>query len=286
MEANVYQADGSEAGRSVSLDPAVFDITPSDHAIWLDVRAIQAAGRQGTHKAKERAETAGSTRKLYRQKGTGNARAGSAKSPIRKSGGTIFGPRPRDYTLHINRKTKRLARRSALTYKAREDALRVIEGLAFDVPSTRRIAGLLRTLELEHSKVLLLTSGPDEALYKSGRNIPKLVVRDASNVSTLDVLSAQAVILQDGALDVLSALLGKNGGVQEPARTDVEATRETDVAATREGAAAAEAAPEPAPITSEAAEATSEPSMETGAASEQAVQNEDAGAKGEEEKNA
>ena len=230
MEANVYQADGSEAGRSVSLDPAVFDVTPSDHAIWLDVRAIQAAARQGTHKAKERAETAGSTRKLYRQKGTGNARAGSAKSPIRKSGGTIFGPRPRDYTLRINRKTKRLARRSALTYKAREDALRVIEGLALDVPSTRRIAELLRALELEHHKVLLLTSGPDETLYKSGRNIPKLTVRDAADVSTLDVLSAQAVIMQDGALAVLSALLGKNGEAQAVAEADVTAEQEAAVA--------------------------------------------------------
>ena len=215
MEANVYQADGSKTDRSVSLDPDVFDVTPSDHAIWLDVRAIQAAARQGTHKAKERAETAGSTRKLYRQKGTGNARAGSAKSPIRKSGGTIFGPRPRNYTLRINRKTKQLARRSALTYKAHEEALHVVEGLALEAPSTRTIAQLLRAMELEHHKVLLLTSDLDEVLYRSGRNIPKLSVRNASAVSTLDVLSAQAVILQDGALDVLSNLLGKRGTGQQ-----------------------------------------------------------------------
>ena len=266
MEANVYQADGREAGRRVPLDPAIFDVTPSDHAIWLDVRAIQAAARQGTHKAKERAETAGSTRKLYRQKGTGNARAGSAKSPIRKSGGTTFGPRPRDYTLRINRKTKRLARRSALTYKAREDALRVIEGLALDVPSTRRIAELLRVLELEHSKVLLLTSGPDETLYKSGRNIPKLVVRDVANVSTLDVLDAQAVILQDGALAVLSALLGKNGEAQEAVEADVTAAQEAatsdEAAAVEPEAAPTSEPPEPAASTvaeTSAPEATAEP---------------------------
>ena len=215
MEANVYQADGSKTDRSVSLDPDVFDVTPSDHAIWLDVRAIQAAARQGTHKAKERGETAGSTRKLYRQKGTGNARAGSAKSPIRKSGGTTFGPRPRNYTMRVNRKTKQLARRSALTYKAQEEALHIIEGLALDAPSTRTIAQLLRAMELEHHKVLFLTSDLDETLYRSGRNIPKLSVRNASAVSTLDVLSAQAVILQDGALDVLSALLGKGGAEQQ-----------------------------------------------------------------------
>ena len=215
MEANVYQADGSKTDRSVSLDPDVFDVTPSDHAIWLDVRAIQAAARQGTHKAKERGETAGSTRKLYRQKGTGNARAGSAKSPIRRSGGTTFGPRPRNYTLRINRKTKQLARRSALTYKAHEDALHIVEGLALDAPSTRTIAQLLRALELEHHKVLLLTSDLDETLYRSGRNIPKLSVRNASAVSTLDVLEAQAVILQDGALGVLSSLLGKGGADQK-----------------------------------------------------------------------
>ena len=247
MEANVYQADGSNAGRSVSLDPAVFDIAPSDHAIWLDVRAIQAAARQGTHKAKERAETAGSTRKLYRQKGTGNARAGSAKSPIRKSGGTIFGPRPRDYTLRVNRKTKQLARRSALTYKAREEALRVVEGLALNVPSTRTIAQLLRTFELEHRKVLLLTSGPDETLYRSGRNIPKLVIRSAANVSTLDVLSAQAVIMQDGALGVLSALLGKGGTAEEPAAN---------------GTSKGEPLAEPEKVRAEAASQTSVPAEE------------------------
>lgn len=259
MEANVYQADGSETGRSVTLDPTVFDIEPSDHAIWLDVRAIQAAARQGTHKAKERAETAGSTRKLYRQKGTGNARAGSAKSPIRKSGGTTFGPRPRDYTLRINRKTKRLARRSALTYKAREEALRVVEGLALEVPSTRRIAELLRALELEHRKVLLLTSDLNETVYKSGRNIPKLTVRNAAAVSTLDVLEAQAVIVQDGALEALSVLLGRNGQAQQ--------STETDVAPAEETAAATEPVTEPEAST--AAEAT--PAAEMSAAPEAAA---------------
>lgn len=208
MELKVYGRDGEETGRTVTLDEAVFGIEPSDHAIWLDVRAIQAAGRQGTHKAKERNEVAGSTRKLYRQKGTGHARAGSAKSPIRRSGGTTFGPRPRNYRLKLNRKTKQTARRSALTYKAREDALRVVESFTLEAPRTKEVAALLQALELDGRKVLLLTGEAQENLYKSGRNIRKLTVREAASASTLDVLNAQVVLLQEEALDQLSSVLG------------------------------------------------------------------------------
>jgi len=209
MEAKVYKQDGKISKRKVSLDSTVFDVDPNDHVIWLDVRAIQAAARQGTHKAKERAEVAGSTRKLYRQKGTGNARAGSAKSPIRKSGGTIFGPRPRAYVVGVNRKTKQLARRSALSYKAREDKVFVIEAFSLDAPATRSVAALLSAMEVADKRVLLLTAEVDVNVYKSGRNLPRLTVRDAASASTLDVIGADVLVIQEQALDVLSKVLGR-----------------------------------------------------------------------------
>ena len=209
MKLQVYQQDGSEAGRSVNLDKSVFGVEPNDHTMWLDVRRIQAGGRQGTHKTKERSEVAGSTRKLYRQKGTGNARAGDIKSPLRRSGGTIFGPRPRNYGIKVNRKTTQVARRSAFTYKAKADAIRVIEDFNMEAPDTNGIISMLDALELGASKVLLLTSEHQENVYKSGRNIPRFKVMEATQVSTLDVLDAQTVVLQEGAVKSLNKLLGK-----------------------------------------------------------------------------
>lgn len=214
MEVKVYRQDGTETNRTALLDPSIFDIAPNDHTIWLDVRAIQANARQGTHKAKERGEVTGSTRKLYRQKGTGFARAGSAKSPIRRSGGTIFGPRPRNYTMKVNRKVKSLARRSVFTYKAREQAIYVVEGLDFDAPNARQLNGLIRTLGLADRKVLLLTEGSNSNVYLSGRNIPKLSVKEATSASTLDVIGAQVLLFQEGALDVLSSVLGQGVSVE------------------------------------------------------------------------
>ncbi len=208
MELKVYRQDGSETDTTVTLDPSVFDIAPNDHAIWLDVRRIQANARQGTHKAKDRGEVAGSTRKLFRQKGTGFARMGSAKSPVRKSGGTIFGPRPRTYGLKVNRKTQLLARRSALTYKAREAALRVVEDFTLEAPSTRTFKTFLNRLELDGRSILLLTGTGQNALYKSSRNVPRVTVREARNASTLDLLGAQVVVMTEGALAALSVQLG------------------------------------------------------------------------------
>lgn len=208
MEVKVYGRDGSDAGRTVTLDASVFGIEPNDHAIWLDVRRIQANARQGTHKSKERSETAGSTRKLYRQKGTGFARAGDAKSPIRRSGGTIFGPRPRSYGMKVNKKTQRLARRSALTYKAREEAIRVVESFTFDGPSTRALVDLLKQLELSDRKVLLLTDAYSPAVYQSSRNLPKVQVRKATEASTYDLLNAQVILMQEGAVEALTSQLG------------------------------------------------------------------------------
>jgi large subunit ribosomal protein L4 len=208
MELQVYTIDGSEAGRTVTLDESVFGIEPNDHVLWLEVRRIQANGRQGTHKTKERGEVAGSTRKLYRQKGTGNARAGSAKSPIRKTGGRTFGPRPRSYGLKLNKKTRQLARRSALTYKAQGEALRIIADSEFEQPSTRQLIGMVEKLDLAGQKVLFLTTDLNQALYRSSRNVAKLNVQQARNASAVDLLNAKVVIVQEGALDVLSETLG------------------------------------------------------------------------------
>ena len=226
MKLTVYTRDGAPAGREVELDEAIFGIEPNDHAIWLDVRQIQANARQGTHKTKERGEVSKSRRKLYRQKGTGYARAGDAKSPIRKGGGTIFGPKPHEYRLKVNKKTKRLARRSALTYKAREGALRIVEDFSLETPKTSEIANLLAGNELTGRKVLLLTPGRDEALYRSGRNIPKLSVQPAGETSTVDLLDAQTVLLMEGALDALTA--GLRGG--RPATEAEPVTAETATA--------------------------------------------------------
>jgi large subunit ribosomal protein L4 len=209
MNLPVYTREGSEAGRTVTLDESVFGIEPSDHAIWLDVRAAQAHARQGTHKTKERGEVRGSTRKLYRQKGTGNARVGDKKSPTRVGGGVAFGPRPHTYSVGVNRKTKQLARRSALTYNAQQDGLRVVEDFALDAPKTSEIASLLSSHDLAERKVLLLTGSHDDVLYRSGRNIPKLTVKLATGASTLDLMSAHVILLQESALDALSSALGK-----------------------------------------------------------------------------
>ncbi|BBM69030.1 50S ribosomal protein L4 [Rhodothermus marinus] len=207
MELQVYRLDGSESGRTVTLDPTVFEIEPNDHVLWLDVKRIEANRRQGTHKVKNRAENAHSTRKLYRQKGTGYARAGDAKSPIRRGGGTAHGPQPRSYELKVNRKTQRLARRSALTYKAQAEAIRVVEDFTFEQPSTRRLLEVLAAQGLADRKVLLLTGEYNPTLYLSSRNLPKVRVLEARNASTRDLLDAQVLLMQESAVEVLNRML-------------------------------------------------------------------------------
>ncbi len=208
MEVKVFGSDGSTTKRKVTLDPSVFEAEPNDHVIWLDVRRIQASARQGTHKAKERNEVRGSRRKLYRQKGTGFSRAGDAKSPIRRSGGTTFGPRPRDYSFKVNKKTTRLARRSAFSYKAKEDAFRVIDSLNFDGVSTKELVALVAALDLTDRKILLLTSEHRPDVYQSSRNLSKVAVKEARRVSTLDVMKADVVVLEEGAVALLTEQLG------------------------------------------------------------------------------
>lgn len=208
MDIKVHTSDGAATKRVVTLEPAIFEIEPHDHSIWLDVRRIQANARQGTHKAKERGEVRGSRRKLYRQKGTGFSRAGDAKSPIRRSGGTTFGPRPRAYNFKVNKKTKQLARRSVLSYKATDEAFRVVEDLNIERVSTKDLVALIAGLDLANTRVLILTSEYRPELYRSSRNLSRVDVREARKASTLDLLSAQAIVLEEGALETLTEQLG------------------------------------------------------------------------------
>jgi large subunit ribosomal protein L4 len=228
MKLPVYTRTGAEAGREVELDDAVFGLEPNDHAIWLDVRAIQAHMRQGTHKTKERAEVSRSTRKLYRQKGTGNARVGSGKSPTRKGGGTIFGPRPHEYNVRVNRKTKQLARRSALAHKITGGAVRVLETFTMDAPKTRDIAAVLKGHGVT-GRVLLLTNGLDETLFRSARNIPGVEVRSAAEASTLDLMGARTLILSEGAIEALTEAL-RPSSKPTAVETAVDAPPSTDEA--------------------------------------------------------
>lgn len=210
MKVKVFGSDGSATKRQVQLDPSVFAVEPNDHVIWLDVRRIQASARQGTHKTKERSEVQGSTRKMYRQKGTGYARAGARTSSLRRSGGTFFGPRPRQYGFKMNTKTSRLARRSAFSYKAQGNALRVVGALQYDQPDSRKLSGLMTAMELSGNKVLVLTEMHSPEVYRSSSNLPRVRVKEARHVSTLDILEADVVIFEEEALAILTRLLGSS----------------------------------------------------------------------------
>ena len=208
MDLTVFRNNGVPAERTVALDDSVFGIEPNDHVLWLDVRRTQAAARQGTHKTKERSEVAGSTRKLYRQKGTGMARSGSIKSPLRRRGGRTFGPRPRAYVIRLSKKTRQLARRSALSYKAQGDAIRVVEELSFEEPDTRQLINLITTLALEKKQVLIVTAASSVPLHKSSRNIARVAVKEARNLSAEDILRAGVLVCEEEAIHVLTNSLG------------------------------------------------------------------------------
>jgi len=207
MDVEIFQDDGVGSGRTATLEPSVFEIEPNDHIIWLDVKRIQAHERQGTNKTKERSEVRGSTRKLYRQKGTGNARVGDAQSPIRRGGGRAHGARPRDYDHDLNKKEKRLARRSALAYKAQSDAVRIIEDFSMDRPSTRELVDILDLLELTDEKVLFATTEVEKEIYHSAQNLPEVNVREVQSVNTVDILDANVVLFQEGALEWITDVL-------------------------------------------------------------------------------
>tara|TARA_X000000950_G_scaffold42974_2_gene47983 strand:+ start:5266 stop:5892 length:627 start_codon:yes stop_codon:yes gene_type:complete len=207
MKVDVYNSKGSKTDKSVTLNKAVFGIEPNDHAIYLDVKRFHAAQRQGTHDTLHRGLVSGSTRKIKKQKGTGTARAGSIKNPLFRGGGTTFGPEPRDYTQKLNHKVKQLARRSALSYKAKEKAIMVVEGIKMDAPKTKDFVGLMDGLKVADNKTLMILSTPDQNVYKSSRNLAKHRVMVASDLSTYDIMNCNTLIFVDDAHKVIEGML-------------------------------------------------------------------------------
>jgi len=200
---------GQDTGRKVVLDDAIYGIEPNDHAIYLDVRLLQANQRQGTAKAKERSEVSGSTRKLGRQKGGGGARRGDINSPVLIGGGRVFGPQPRDYGFKLNKKVRRLARKSALTYKAQENAIVVVEDFTFDAPKTKSLIEVINNLKVDGKKALFVLPGTDKAVYLSARNLEKANVMAASALNTYKVLDADVLVLTESAVGVVGETLNK-----------------------------------------------------------------------------
>lgn len=210
MELRVYNVNGIDTGRTISVSDSLLGVEPNDHAIWLDVKQYLANQRQGTHKAKERSEVSGSTRKLKRQKGTGGARAGDINSPTIVGGGRAFGPRPRDYYFKLNKKVKRLARVSALSYKVKEDGLIVVEDFNFEVPKTKNMLKVLADLKLAEKKSLFILNNQDNCVILSARNLPNVSVTDAKSVNTYQVLRANNVIFSETALKELDTILANS----------------------------------------------------------------------------
>jgi len=206
MELSVFDISGKETSKKVSLSSEIFEIAPNDHAIYLDVKQYLAHQRQGTHKAKERNEIAGSTRKLKKQKGTGGARAGAITSPVFVGGGRIFGPRPRSYAFKLNKKVKQLARQSAIAYKALDKNITVLEDLSFDKPQTKSYLNLLNAFSIANKKTLLVVGDFSENVLLSSRNIPKAKVVVASDLNTYDVLNAEVLLLSESAVSKLEQL--------------------------------------------------------------------------------
>jgi large subunit ribosomal protein L4 len=209
MEVKVLDINGKETGRKVQLSDAVFAIEPNNHAVYLDVKQYLANQRQGTHKAKERAEVTGSTRKIKKQKGTGTARAGSKKSPLFKGGGTVFGPRPRSYSFKLNKNLKRLARKSAFSIKAKESNIMVVEDFNFDTPNTKNFIAVLKALGIENKKSLFVLGDLNKNVYLSSRNLKASSVVTNSELSTYAILNANNLVLIEGSLEGIEENLSK-----------------------------------------------------------------------------
>lgn len=207
MELKVLTTEGKETGRTVSLNDAVFGIEPNDHAIYLDVKQYLANQRQGTHKSKERAEVARTTKKHHKQKGTGGARAGSLKSPVQKGGGTAFGPRPRDYSFKLNKKVKVLARKSALSVKAKGQSIMVIESPVMEAPKTKVFSSMLNSLGIADKKSLLVLDGINKNVYLSSRNLQGSKVVNASELNTYTIMNANSVVLTESSIEKIEQLL-------------------------------------------------------------------------------
>ena len=207
MEVNVYNIKGEDTGRKVVLNDAIFGIEPNDHAIYLDVKQYMANQRQGTHKSKERSEISGSTRKLGRQKGGGGARRGDINSPVLVGGARVFGPQPRDYGFKLNKKVKNLARKSALAYKAQDNAILVVEDFNFEAPKTKQYVELLQNLKVADKKLLMVLAEANKNVYLSARNIQRQDMAVASAVNTYQVLNADAMVVTESALAVIEGTL-------------------------------------------------------------------------------
>jgi large subunit ribosomal protein L4 len=209
MEVKVLDTAGKETGKKVTLNADIFGIEPNDHAIYLDVKQYLANQRQGTHKAKERAEIHRTTKKAFRQKGTGGARRGSYKSPLVRGGGRVFGPKPRDYSFKLNKKLKTLARLSALSYKAKENNITIVSDFNMEKPKTKDFTAILNNLKLDNQKVLMVIPGINKNIYLSARNLPKNKVVTAAELNTYDVLNAQKLVLVEGSVAVIENTLLK-----------------------------------------------------------------------------
>jgi large subunit ribosomal protein L4 len=209
MELAIINHKGEDTGRKISLSDEIFAIDPNDHAIYLDVKQYLANQRQGTHKSKERNEIAGSTRKIKKQKGTGSARAGSIKSPLFRGGGRVFGPQPRDYSFKLNKKVKQLARKSALSYKVKDNSLVVLEDFSFDTPKTKNFLELLSGLALTGKKTILVLPQENKNVYLSSRNLPKSKVVTVNDVNTYHVLNADHLVICEGSVSKLETILSK-----------------------------------------------------------------------------
>jgi len=207
MEVKVLDAKGKATSKKVTLSDSIFGIEPNNHAIYLDVKQYLANQRQGTHKAKERSEIAGSTKKIKKQKGTGTARVGNIKSGTRVGGGRIFGPRPRNYSFKLNIKLKRLARKSALSFKMQSDALMIVEDFNMAAPKTAEFKSILANLKLENEKVLVVTGSKEDNIYLSSRNVQRAKVVTADSLNTYDVLNARKVVLASSAVESIEKIL-------------------------------------------------------------------------------
>lgn len=209
MDINVLDIKGQETGRKVTLSESVFGIEPNDHVIYLDVKQYMADQRQGTHKSKERSEVSGSTRKLGRQKGGGGARRGDINSPVLVGGGRVFGPKPRDYRFKLNKKVKNLARRSALSYKAQEQAILVVEDFNFEAPKTKDFVNIAKNLKVDGMKLLLLLPEANKNVFLSARNLQKAHVMVAKDVNTYKILDADVLIVTENSLKAVEGILNK-----------------------------------------------------------------------------
>ena len=208
MEIAIYNVSGKDTGKKAVLKDEIFGIEPNNHAIYLDVKQYLANQRQGTHKSKQRNEVAGSTRKLKKQKGTGGARAGSILSPLFVGGGRVFGPVPRDYSFKLNKKLKQLARKSALAYKVKGEALTVVEDFAMEAPKTKEFIGITKNLNLEGKKILLVLPESNANVALSARNLQNVKVGLASNINTYDVMNAGNIVLAEGSVNVINQMFG------------------------------------------------------------------------------